>query len=115
VSSSPGVIAFYLDEMMPRSIAEQMTARGYHAVVSVDVGMAGKEDSEHLQYATANGLVLVTRDKPFAGRAMREPSHGGVICWTGAQHDVGGIVRALAEFAEKRSPEDARGGVFWLR
>lgn len=106
---------YYLDEMMPRTLAEEVIARGYQVVMAIDVEMEGKDDSDHLRYASQHNLILVTRDKPFAGRTMKDINHSGLICWTGAQQDVGGMVRALVEFAGKYEPDEVKGRVFWLR
>jgi predicted nuclease of predicted toxin-antitoxin system len=106
-------IQFYLDEMMPRAVAKELAARGIWIIMAVDVEMVEKDDlSEHLVYATKQNSVLVTRDKPFATKALSIANHAGVICWTGAQNDVGGMVRKLAEFAAKYSTEQTVNQVF---
>jgi hypothetical protein len=54
--------------------------------------MAGKDDdTEHLPYATEEHAVLVTRDRPFAGRTQKRTDHAGLICWTGQDNDIGGM------------------------
>jgi hypothetical protein len=69
---------------------------------------------EHLAYARVQELILVTFDRPFAGRTQKHSDHGGLICLTLPQDDIGGIVRALTEFSEIYTAEDAAGQVFWL-
>ena len=109
-------IGFYFDEMMSRTVANQLINRGYEVIMAVDVGMVEKDDlTEHLTYATEHGLVLVTLDKPFAGRAMSLSDHAGVFCWTGAPRDYGGMIRAFSNFATQNQPEAIKGRVFWLR
>ncbi len=109
-------VSFYLDEMMPRAVAEQLTERGYLVVMAVDVDMRGKDDlGEHLVYAAENQRVIVTRDMPFAGRAMQRADHAGLICWTGESQDIGGMIRVLSKFADEHNPEDVKGQVFWLK
>jgi predicted nuclease of predicted toxin-antitoxin system len=108
-------VSFYLDEMVSRKIAEQLIRRGYSAVLAVDMSMAEKDDlTEHLPRATEQERVLVTFDRPFAGRASGLTDHAGLVCLTCAQDDIGSAVHALTEFAEQHSPEDAAGHVFWL-
>ena len=68
-----------------------------------------------LRYATEQNAVLVTRDKPFAGRTMTQTDHAGLICWTGEQDDIGGMVRRLSEFVDQHTVEQAKGQVFWLK
>jgi hypothetical protein len=84
--------------------------------MAVDLGMEGKDDdTEHLPLAAEKGAVLFTRDKPFAGRTAKRSDHAGLVCWTGGDDDVGGMVRALVEFAETHTAEEAKGLVFWVK
>lgn len=108
-------IKFYFDEMMSHPVAKGLRERGYEVAMAVEVDMTEKDDLlEHLPYATENGMVLVTHDRAFAGKAM-SLEHTGVICWTGKDKDFGGMVKQLTEFAENHTPEDVKGQVFWLR
>jgi len=65
------VISFYFDEHIARVVAEGLIAQGYQVTMAIDVGMEGKDDdTEHLALAAEKGLVMVTFDRPFAGRTM---------------------------------------------
>lgn len=109
-------IKFYFDEHMPRAVERGLKERGYEVIMAVDVGMIEKDDdTEHLIFATQKEAVLVTRDHPFAGRAMKHSDHAGLIYWTGKDDDFGGMVRALTDFAEHHPPEEILGQVFWLK
>lgn len=108
-------ISFYFDEHMHRAVAQGLIARQIQVVMAVDADMEGMDDDEHLRYATAQHSVLVTRDKPFAGRAMLQTNHAGLVCWTGAQDDIGGMIRQLSEFAQNHDTEAVQGQVFWLK
>lgn len=109
-------IKFYFDEHIQRDVQAGMLKQGYEVIMAVDVGMEGKDDdSEHLPLATQNGAALFTRDKPFAGRTLKRNDHAGLICWTGKGDDIGGMIRALTEFAENHTHDDVKGLVFWLK
>lgn len=109
-------IRFYFDEHMPRIVQKALIENGYDVIMAVDVGMASKDDdSEHLPYATQNGLVIFTRDKPFAGRTAQHTDHAGLICWTGRDDDFSGMIRQLLKFADDHSLEDCVGRVFWIK
>ena len=83
--------------------------------MAIDVGMSEKDDFEHLAYATSHQMILVTFDRPFAGKASMRGDHGAIVCLpTELQVDIGGIVRTLSEFAELYDPEKDAGQVFWL-
>jgi hypothetical protein len=108
------ISSFYFDEMMSREAAKQLTNRGRKIVMAVDVEMVEKDHlTEHLPYATEQGLVLVTFDRFFAGRASKTTDHAGILCLTISQDDIGGIVRAITEFAERYSPDEVVRQVFW--
>src|SRR5437016_1958541 len=108
-------LSFYFDDMMSRPVAEQLIRRGYKVVMAIDVGMTGKDDSEHLAYATEQNLALITFDRPFAGRTMQRTDHSGLICLSGGQqNDVGTSVNLLVDFGEHHSDEEVVGQVFWL-
>jgi len=108
--------AFYFDEMLVRASAEQLVKRGINVVMAIDVDMVGKDDdTEHLTYAITNNLVVVTFDRAFAGRTMSRSDHSGLICFSGAQDDIGGIVRALIGFVQQNTRETVAGRVFWIK
>jgi predicted nuclease of predicted toxin-antitoxin system len=106
--------SFYFDEMMPRAAAEQLAQRGLQIVMAVDVEMIEKEDVEHLKFATEHSMVMVTFDRPFAGRTAELTDHGGLICLSGQQNDIGSIVRSLRQSAEQYAPHEVAGRVFWI-
>lgn len=109
-------ISYYFDEMMPRKVANQLKEGGYSVVMAVDVGMVKKDDlTEHLAYATAYSLMMVTFDRPFSTRAMERTDHAGLVCWTGIQNDFGGQVLRLVEFADEHTLEEVAGKVFWVK
>jgi predicted nuclease of predicted toxin-antitoxin system len=110
-------IRFYFDEHMPRTIAENLIQRGVEVILAVDVGMSQKnDDTEHLPYAKENGLVMVTFDRPFAGRAAQRTDHAGLICLSESlRHDIGGQIRILSVFAASHASETIDGLVFWLK
>jgi hypothetical protein len=107
---------FYFDEHTPRPVATALIARGHEVIMAVDVGMEGKDDdTKHLPYAVEQEAVMVTRDLACAGRTSKYTDHAGMICWTGAQQDIGGMVRTLLQFAQDTPVENLAGRVFWLK
>ncbi len=101
--------------MLNRPLAEELHKLGCGVILANDIRMTGKRDEEHLAEAAKRGLVIVTLDKPFAGRTMKQSDHTGLICWTREDQPVGEMVRVLAEFAERYTPKQVAGQVFWLK
>jgi hypothetical protein len=77
--------------------------------------MTGKTDPEHLRFASEQAAVLVTLDQPFAGLTSGQVSHAGLVCWTGKDSDIGGMVSKLTDFAEQHTSETTHGRVFWVK
>ena|SRR5258707_7695959 len=109
-------VGIFFDEHMSRDVAEGLHKRGFEVVMAADAGMRNKDDdSEILPYAAKHQLVVVTFDRPFAGRTMKRTDHAGLICPSEELRiDIGGLIRLLAEYAETHSPEDVKGQLFWL-
>lgn len=109
------MLKFYFDEMMPRSVPRQLAEQNIETIRAVEAGMEGKTDPQHLKFATEQGAVLVTFDRPFAGLTTQKTDHAGLICWTGANSDIGGMVNSLTQFAKTYTSEQVKGKVFWLK
>jgi predicted nuclease of predicted toxin-antitoxin system len=107
-------IKYYFDEMMSGKVAKQLATYNIEVVVANDTGMTDKDDlAEHLPYATEKGLVLVTFDRKFAGLALVQGGHTGVVCLSGPQNDVGYMIHTLIEIAEQYTLETIAGVVIW--
>ncbi|WP_299333808.1 DUF5615 family PIN-like protein [Haloplanus sp.] len=70
---------FLLDENVGRSVAEELTRRGYHAELVVDVLNPGVADyTDVLPYAREHDLVVVTKDySDFS--ALSPDEHEGTV------------------------------------
>ncbi len=60
-----GKIRFYLDESVNIAVASGLRRRGIIALTARDSGTLGLTDIEQIEYATQNGLVIVTHDDDF--------------------------------------------------
>jgi predicted nuclease of predicted toxin-antitoxin system len=112
-----GKIRFYFDEHLSRALAESLRRSGYEVILAVDIGMVQKDDdSEHLPFAQEQELVMVTCDRPFAGRTMMIIEHSGLICLSeNLRKNISASARALVQFAENYTSEDVKGIVYWLK
>ena len=91
---------FYLDENLPKQIAERLRQRGFDAVSAQEVGNRRISDREQLAYATAEGRCLVTKNiAHFIGLSRnaiaRRQSHAGIILCP--QSLVGSEIETIAD------------------
>ncbi len=56
---------FYADTHIARAVAVQARRRGVDIVRCEEVGMAEAKDSQHLEYATAQGRIMISADEDF--------------------------------------------------
>lgn len=73
-----GKITFYLDESVNVAIASGLKRRGVRAITARDSDTLGLTDIEQLEYATRNGLVILTHDDDFLSPALNK-RHSGVV------------------------------------
>ncbi len=111
------MIGLYFDEHMRHKVANALRSQGHEVIMAIEVGMIDKDDDlEHLPYATERGLVIVTFDRPFAGRTMSRTDHSGLICLSEYfRNDIGGQIHVLSEFGSTHLPNEVVGNVFWLK
>lgn len=72
-------IRFYLNELMPVAIAEQLNHRGIDAITVKDLGLQGKSDGYHLQLANEMQRVLCTMDDDYIQLFIDGKEHWGIV------------------------------------
>lgn len=95
-------LRFYFDTHIAKAVAIQLRLKGVEVIRCEEVGMAEADDVEHLEYATANRLMLVSHDRDFwdihadwLGQGLR---HAGIVLFhRQLQGNVGHIVTELVE------------------
>lgn len=96
-------LKYYFDTHIPKAVAVQLRQRDIDVVRCEEVGLAEVDDTEHLEYATAQERTLVSNDADFRnlhsmwiGQGM---THAGIMVFNQRfQGDVGKLVRELYEF-----------------
>ena len=63
---------FLVDAQLPPALARFLAAEGHDAVAVRDVNLQDAEDTALWEYATREGMVIVTKDEDFAQRVLRE-------------------------------------------
>ena len=109
-------LQFYLDELMPVAIAEQLNLRGIDTITVRDLRLRGRTDAHHLQLAGEMGRVLCTLDDDYFDLIKNVYSHSGIVF--GSRKDrrsIGTWVRFLIWMHDAYSPDDMRNQVEYLR
>jgi hypothetical protein len=65
MTDQPQKLKFYFDTHIAKAVATQLRKRGVEVVRCEEVGLAEADDVEHLEYATAHGLTVVSHDRDF--------------------------------------------------
>lgn len=95
-------LKLYFDTHIAKAVAVQLRLKGVDVVRCEEVGMAEASDLEHLEYATAEGRVMVSLDSDFVNLHQDwltdHRRHGGIMRinpdWQGPNY-VGAIVKAV--------------------
>ena len=91
---------FFLDENVGREVDHQLTQRGYHADLVIDVLEPGVADhSEILPYARKHDLVVVTKDcSDFS--ALPPSEHEGLILVANHAHSPIDLAAAIGTLVD---------------
>ena len=110
----------YLDENITPLVAQQLRRRGFDVSSAVEVGMLGKSDEEHLEYASHNSRILLTFDTgfiPLATKWTSEGSHhyGVVISKEVKMEQIGELVRLCSRLLSQVELKNMADVVLFLQ
>ena len=91
-------IKFYTDEHIAHAVARGLRSQGIDAITAAEVGNLSIPDEVHLQYATSQKRVLVSKDEDFVILHHAQYPHAGIAI---AQqfHTIGKIISGLVLIA----------------
>ena len=93
-----------LDENIPRSARQVLTAAGHDVNTVVDENLAGATDPQVVAAAAATGRLLITLDRGLGDiRAYPPGSHAGILVLRPTDQSVPTVVAALAEVVTGRN------------
>lgn len=106
-------ITFYLDEHVPRAVAEGLRRRGVDVLTTQEAGLLEAGDEQHLAVALRDGRIIFTQDADFLRLHAAGRPHGGIVY--APQHTaIGAIVRSLMLIHDVLDPEDMAGHVEFI-
>ena len=111
-------ITFHLDEHIPPAVAIALRHRGIDVTTTVDAGLVGAEDHQHLDFATAAGrvviTVVITQDADFVRLHAEGVPHAGIAYWRTRTRSLGDVLRRLVLIHGALLPEEMKGRVEYL-
>jgi predicted nuclease of predicted toxin-antitoxin system len=106
-------ICFHLDEHVDPAIASALRRAGIDVTTTNEAGLRTRDDEGHLQFARAEGRVIVTRDQDFLRLANSTLDHSGIVFYTGNQ-SIREIIEGLILIYEVMLPDEMVGRVEYL-
>jgi predicted nuclease of predicted toxin-antitoxin system len=74
----PQSLKFHLDEHIAPAIASGLRRRGIDVTTTIDVGLQGADDTDHIAFALPAGRVIVTHDDDYLTLHAQGVPHAGI-------------------------------------
>lgn len=87
-------IKFYLDEHVPKAVAEGLRRRGVDVITVQELGLQAAEDVKHLERAARDGRLIITQDADFLRLHAAGHPHQGIV-YAPQQTSVSQMLRSL--------------------
>ena len=107
-------IKYHLDEHIDSAVAAGLRLRGVDVTTTIEQGLDGASDLRQLEFALANGRVLVTCDSDFIALANSGVPHEGIVFWTARHRRLGQVVLYLVLLSRIGTAEEITGHVEFL-
>ncbi len=107
-------ICYHLDENVNLAIARGLRLATIGVTTSLEVGLLGKSDIDHLVFANAQKRILVTHDDDLLMLAHQGYQHYGIAYCRKDSRSIGNIIRILILLYEVASPDEMRGKIEYL-
>lgn len=113
-------IRLYLDDdSLTKALVRALRERGVDVVTTLQVGLDGRDDEEHLAYAAEQGRVLCsfnTRDfyRIHSEWLAQDKSHAGIILARQQHYSVGEQLRRILRIIASKAAEDMKNQVEFL-
>jgi predicted nuclease of predicted toxin-antitoxin system len=110
-------IKLYLDEDVSVILAHVLRSRGYSMLTTAETRNLGASDVEQLEFASTNGLAILTHNRrDFDALAVQWStsgrSHAGILMAT--RHPVGELARRMLRILDDTTGDELRNLVLYL-
>jgi predicted nuclease of predicted toxin-antitoxin system len=88
-------IRYHLDEHVDGAIASGLRRRGIDVSTTVEAGLRGARDVDHIAFAAAQRRVIYTSDPDFLRLAAAGTKHHGVVFSAMGSRRIGQVIEYL--------------------
>ena len=105
---------FYLDEHIPKAVAEGLRRRGIDVLTMQEAGRVGDPDRKQLAFAAMKRRILVTFDDDILALDAAGAPHSGIVFSRAGRRSVGELIESLILIANVIEPEEMRNHVEFI-
>ena len=105
---------FYLDEHIPKAVAEGLRRRGIDVLTVREAERLGDPDRKQLAFAAMKRRILVTFDDDFLALDAVGTPHLGIVFSQAGPRSVGELINSLVLIASVIEPEEMRNHIEFI-
>lgn len=108
------MLRFHLDEHVPHAIAHGLRRRQIDVTTTVDAGLLGADDEEHLEFALREQRVIFTNDSDFLRLTAQGRQHNGIVYCAPEASRIGEVIRYLALMDACLAPDEVANQIEFI-
>ena len=89
------LIRFFFDQHISPAVARGLRVQNVDVVTAREAGRCGLSDPDRIQYATAEGRVVVTFDQDYLVLDAGGVTHAGIAWCSATKYSIGELINAL--------------------
>ena len=105
---------FYLDEHIPKAVADGLRRRGIDVLTVQEARRVGDPDRKLLAFAAMKRRVVVTFDDDLLALDTAGIPHSGIVFSQSGRRSVGELIEILVLIANVIEPEEMRNHVEFI-
>lgn len=109
-----GRIRFHCDEHIDPAIVGGLRRREIDVTTSAEAGLLGATDKQHLEFARAQGRLIITKDIDYLRLSAQGEAHCGIAYCKQGRLAIGQMLTSLIHIYEELMPEEVIGRVIYL-
>jgi predicted nuclease of predicted toxin-antitoxin system len=108
------MLSFHLDEHIHPAIAAGLRRRGIDVTTTIEAGLSGADDEQHVAFALTEVRVVVTHDDDFLVLHSQGVPHAGIAFCHQGDRTIGEMLRSLLLMNECLEPNEMLGRVEFI-